>query len=256
MLETTASKDSGNESGLTLSYSRIHTYQACPRKYKLQYEDGIRTPPTPYTSLGLSVHKALEEFHRSGGGSLEKLMESYDQVWVNEGFQSPAETLQFYGRGRDMLERYWAEAQNTNASVAFVEKDFRFSLGDFRLGGIVDRIDLLPDGTHELIEYKTHYEVWPASRIENDLQVTLYAAACREALGLSLSKITFYFLAKGVKKATVRTEEQQAQALDLARDVGAKIESREFSPNLSHCERCDVWKFCSFGREHHAALRH
>src|SRR3989344_2471201 len=66
---------------LELSYSKISAYRFCPWKYKLLYHDGRRVPPNPHISLGQSVHKALEEFHKREGKTLDELLEAYDKVW-------------------------------------------------------------------------------------------------------------------------------------------------------------------------------
>ena len=50
---------------LELSYSKISAYRFCPWKYKLVYVMGQRVAPNPYISLGLTIHRTLEDFQGS-----------------------------------------------------------------------------------------------------------------------------------------------------------------------------------------------
>ncbi|MHB9156246.1 MAG: RecB family exonuclease, partial [Endomicrobiales bacterium] len=169
--------------GAKVSYSRINAYQTCPLKYKLMYLDGLRVPPNPFISLGISIHRTLEDYHRKGGERLEDLFESFDSFWVNEGFQTPQQTHEFYEKGRRMLENYHKDSTHRASEILHLEKEFSCRLGKNRLHGIIDRVDRHPDGTFELIDYKTHAELWKQSRVDSDLQLTLYALACKKVLG-------------------------------------------------------------------------
>ena len=72
----------------------------------------------------------------------------------------------------------------------FLERQFMLEIGDLKLSGRIDRIDKLPDGTYEVIDYKTGSANKDA---KNDLQMTVYALACKEVFKIPVSKLTFYF---------------------------------------------------------------
>ncbi len=61
-----------------------------------------------------------------------------------------------------------------------VERRFRFELDASTLTGFIDRIDRLPDGGLRLIDYKTSKSAMKMDEAEQDLQLALYALACRE----------------------------------------------------------------------------
>ena len=61
-----------------------------------------------------------------------------------------------------------------------VEQRFRFELDATTLTGYIDRIDRLPDGHLRLIDYKTSKSAMKQDEAEQDLQLALYALACRE----------------------------------------------------------------------------
>ncbi|MCX5783975.1 MAG: PD-(D/E)XK nuclease family protein, partial [Elusimicrobia bacterium] len=137
-----------------LNYSKIKTYSNCPFLFKHIYVEQKRPPISPQASLGLSVHKALEEFH-SRGGNFDDLLQSYDGNWLNAGYTSVQEQVEYYSKGRQMLDNYWSAEESRKSKVVFVEKDFEFTHGQWRIKGTIDRIDRHPDNVWEIIDYKT-----------------------------------------------------------------------------------------------------
>jgi RecB family exonuclease len=230
--------------GVEVSYSRINAYLTCPWKYRLMYREGKRIPPNPFISLGISVHRALEDFHRRKATSLEELMESYDRSWVNEGFASPQQTQEFYEKGQRMLEVYHRASTACTAEIQHLEKEFEIHIGRHRLKGIIDRIDRHPDGTYEIIDYKTHGEAWKQEKVDSDLQLSIYSLACSRALGIEPKLLSYYFLAHDRKMSTRRSAQQIAETIGLINKVAEKIGRDEFVPNKTHCPRCDFKKIC------------
>lgn len=231
---------------MEMSFSRISTYRFCPWKYKLVYVDGMRTPPTPQISLGLTVHRALEEFHKGDGKTLDELLEVYDRVWVNEGFTDPQQTVHFYEKGEKMLCGYFDWFQLRKSQVVAIEREFRFPVGRRMLRGIIDRIDKLPDDTYEVIDYKTHAEMWEQEKIDSDLQLTLYAMGCEQIVKAPAAALSYYFLAHNKVVTTTRSKLQVEDAVREIEEVASKIEKGDFTPDTKKCPRCDFRNMCRF----------
>lgn len=230
--------------GMEISYSKINAYLYCPMKYKLLYEEGKFVQPTPAISLGQSIHRALEDFHSHKYDGADELIECYDRVWVNTGFSTPQQALDFYNKGYRMLRNYWEAARDMKSEIIYVEKDFSFDLGKHRVRGLIDRVDKYPDGTYELMDYKTHNEMWPQDRVDSDLQLSIYALGCKECFGFEPDQLSIYFIAHGRKMYSSRSREQIEAAKKTITEVADKIVKKDFEPKNPTCKNCDMKHHC------------
>ncbi|HOX23515.1 MAG TPA: PD-(D/E)XK nuclease family protein, partial [Elusimicrobiales bacterium] len=135
-----------------LNYSKIRTYRECPRLYRLIYIEQKRQPLTPLSSLGISLHRALDSFH-NGGRDLQDLFDAYDASWLGAGYADAQEQMTHYKRGRQLLESYWLTETERKSTVKWTEKTFEFPAEEFRIKGTIDRVDRNPDGSWEIIDY-------------------------------------------------------------------------------------------------------
>ena len=141
--------------GLMLSASDIETYRLCPLKYKFARVFRIPQEPTINQRFGIALHQVLERFHADGGGSHDQLMELFESSWRRCGFGDANDDQQYRERAVGALRRYWELDREPTGELVSVERSFAFKIGPHLLRGRVDRVDRLPDGTHELIDYKT-----------------------------------------------------------------------------------------------------
>jgi putative RecB family exonuclease len=176
--------------------------------------------------------------------SLNDLLECYNEAWVNDGFTSPQASQEFFEKGERMLVRYWDDNQDRKTEVLFVEKHFAFDLEGVKLRGIIDRIDRYPDGTVEVIDYKTHNEVWDQAKADADLQLSVYHMAAQNLLGSPPNLLSYYFVAHGQKVSTRRNEAQIAEALKIISKAREQILLKNFTPNTAVCHRCDFRQKC------------
>ena len=74
--------------------------------------------------------------------------------------------------------------------------------GALILRGRVDRVDRLPSGEYELIDYKTGRPK-TAEQLTEDVQLSLYAIGAREAWSLEASRGAYYYLLDDQKVAAL-----------------------------------------------------
>ncbi len=229
-----------------ISHSRVQSYQRCPWLYNLVYNEGWRAGPSAPAAFGQSIHRALDAYLAKTNTdlSLERLLEFFDEHWVNEGFKNPQETMEAYERGRQILTNFHAIDHKRTSEVVGTEVEFNEEIAPgVHFRGTIDRFDRHPDGSHEIIEYKTQ-PAWPAERISNDRQMTFYALGLRKKVGKGPLKLTYYFLSSGTSAATTRTETQLEEAHALILNTAEKIRNKIFVPNHASCAKCEFARRC------------
>jgi RecB family exonuclease len=151
----------------------------------------------------------------------------------------------------NLLDNFWKGEVSSLADALDEEVDFELTLepedgsAPVVIVGQIDRIDRLPSGGIEVIDYKTG-RVSSQKGVDESLQLSIYALACRDALGLGTpERVTLYFTESALRLSTTRTDEQ----LDLVRaDVVERIalmRAGEFIATPGEpCRYCDFRAMC------------
>jgi DNA helicase-2/ATP-dependent DNA helicase PcrA len=233
--------------GVVLSASDIDTYRTCPLKYKFARVFRIPQEPTIHQRFGILVHQVLERFHgESSHGSLAELLGLLDARWRRAGFGDSEEERQLRGKAATALERYHHRFRSEDARPMWFERPFTFRLGPHLLRGRVDRVDQLPGGEYELIDYKTGRPK-SSAQLADDVQLSLYAVGAREAWSLDASRQAYYYVLDDEK---VSVDDDSGDRADWIRDVATEVAegilSQGFEPTPSYtaCSVCDYRLMC------------
>ena len=234
---------------LSLSASDLSLYLTCPLKYKFARVFGIPQEPTINQRFGILIHNVLERFHKEppeneeeGLGQLNYLFET---GWRRTGFGSTNDELQFRDRAREALRLYWERERAAEGEPVWLERKFDFKVGDHHVRGRVDRVDRLPDGDYELIDYKTG-ERKTEAELESDLQLALYRLAAREAWEVEASTGSYYYVLDADKVAAPTKPDDAERVERTVLQVGEGILSQDFEPRPSPsvCSWCDYRLIC------------
>ena len=99
-------------------------------------------------------------------------MDLFEAGWRRGGFGDSNDDLQFRERAVAALGATGSSSRSAEAEPVSFERSFSFKLGPHLLRGRVDRVDRLPDGGHELIDYKTGKP--KTAQLREDVQLSLY----------------------------------------------------------------------------------
>jgi DNA helicase-2/ATP-dependent DNA helicase PcrA len=234
--------------GVVLSASDIDTYRTCPLKYKFARVFRIPQEPTIHQRFGILLHQVLERFHarEDSRGTLPELLGLLDAGWRRAGFGDSEEERQLRGKAASSLQRYHTRFQSEDAEPMWFERQFTFKLGPHLLRGRVDRVDRLPGGEYELIDYKTGRPK-SAAQLAEDVQLSLYAVGAREAWRLDSSRQAYYYLLDDQKVEVPLDDGDRSEWIrEVATEVAEGILSQGFepTPSFAACSVCDYRLVC------------
>jgi len=237
------------DGALSLSASDLDLSLTCPLKYKFGRVFGIPQEPTINQRFGILIHNVLERFHKDSGepgeDGLVRLMDLFESGWRRTGFGNSDDELQFRDRAREAMRLYWERERDAEGEPVWLERKFDIRIGPHHVRGRVDRVDRLPDGTHELIDYKTGERKSEAA-LENDLQLALYRLAASEAWGLEVSSGSYYYVLDAEKVATPSKADDAERVERTVLEVGEGVLGQDFEPRPSPatCGWCDYRLIC------------
>ncbi len=246
----------------THSYSSLSVYDTCSLQYAFKYVYRMppRDDPVAAFAFGTTAHEAFEAFtkdrrERTARGepppTREDLEREFRARWTPSDFGDKTTEEGYQRRVATLLDNFWTGEVSSLSEALHEEEKFELILepGDGSapvvITGQIDRIDRLPSGGIEVIDYKTG-RVSSQKGVDESLQLSIYALACRDALGLGTpERVTLYFTESALRLSTTRTDEH----LDIARDeILARVRlmrAGEFPAMPGKpCEWCDYRAMC------------
>jgi putative RecB family exonuclease len=265
----------GGWMALSYSNSKIGTFENCPRHYKFQYIEkaAVEKPVSVEQYLGDAVHRALEKIYQyklNGRVPTEdEIMEFYRQHWERPERDNIKVTREYLGiddyikTGAEALHRYYEMHHPfDDGSSLGLEKIFSFPLdeaGRFSIRGKIDRISLLPDGTIEIIDYKTSAGLPTQRALNDDDQMGLYNLAVRylwpDFKNIRARQI---FLRHGISLEIAMTEEKleeiRYRTIQRILQIEQAKDADNFPPKESAlCDWCVYYELCP-AKRHRLAL--
>ncbi len=248
----------------TLSPSKLTCYLACPHKYYWTYESAHGQwflKSHSYFSFGLSLHRALETFHRNAGAGVdvrEALLGALDENWIQSGYGSADEMQAAFGEAKailggiaDDLEESRSEGVDLGVRVLFIEKSLRKSMGEWDLIGRADRIDLIDSietPVVNIVDYKSSRAGILAEEVANDVAMSSYALMVRDLFPGHQIRATIHALQSKETAHFDWTDEGLDEFEFSVRELGEAIRNHhwdEFHPVPKRlCATCDFVSLC------------
>ncbi len=261
--------------------TQIETYLNCPRKYHCSRDPELRKKyfkASPHLVLGNAVHDALQMFFDLTKVPLaertyDKLCDLLRDAWAGRGFfkrngwkqqksreeafGDDRESEKAWGRkGLNILFRFF-NTQDTTAVPLTAEQFHELRLTDgIILGGKVDRIDRLDDGSLHVIDYKTGKP--PRQRdqdeiAEKDLQLAAYALVVARKFRGKVSRCSYLYLNDELEVGYEPDEALLARKETELREICTRIakawDDDDFPPSPNPlCGWCDFIEICEEGQ--------
>jgi RecB family exonuclease len=251
---------------MRISYSSLENFKQCPLKYKFANIDKIKESKSKEAIFGNYIHQVLKWFYQQDPRfpTLEGLLEYYYNHWPKkeEGFiwQDEHEEKDYFQEGMRILEDYYKNNFPPKSMIMDLETRFEAVIdetpdepgGKHILTGVIDRIDKLPDGTMEIIDYKTGKRMPSQNDVNTNLQLSIYALGLQRKwpkIKLEDLRLSLYFLKFNEKIETKKSQEDientQKKIIDLIHQIQKSSFEPKSSPLCNWCGYrllCPVWK--------------
>ena len=169
-----------------------------------------------------------------------------DRNWIADGYPDPQQEARNRAHAVDILTRFHRDNVATYSLPVALEERFAIEVDGVTVSGQIDRMDRHPDGTYEIIDYKTSRRLPSLTTVEESLQLSMYHLAARETWGIEPSTLTLYFVVHGQPLSTPGRTEAQIQAVRRhVVTIAERIDARRFEPKTSKlCDYCDYQPIC------------
>jgi DNA helicase-2/ATP-dependent DNA helicase PcrA len=240
------------------SFSQLAAYENCPLQYKFAFILKIPAPGDKASLVfGRVLHDTLYEFMGAllenktpslfSGISEDKILELYEKHWQPDGYNNKEEREKYYEKGKGITQKFVTDLTAEKLpQVLFLEKDFTFKIGAYAIKGKIDRVDKLPDGTLEIIDYKTGN---PKEKLEwkDKKQLILYQLFLEDFLKIKVSSLSYYYLENGAKVSFTPKEKEIIKLQEETLAEMEEIRKLNFTPNPTElCKFCDFKGICEF----------
>lgn len=235
---------------MRISYSALDTFERCPLQYKFKYLDKLSTPKRPELFFGGLIHKIVQEALKKDPAmpELEELLQSLEEGWDDEVFRSPQNSRAYKMVGENMIKNFYADHKPGFTNIVAIEKRFCLPLNEkHSLSGAIDRVDQLPYGPFEIIDYKTNHDLPTTEYLAKPMQLAIYNYAAKVCWPQAKEvKLTYYFLKHNKKIPVPFTEVEPEKFKQDIIAIAEKIENtKEFLPKAaSTCSWCDFQERC------------
>jgi DNA helicase II / ATP-dependent DNA helicase PcrA len=243
--------------GVMLSATDIEIYKICPLRYKYARVYSIPRDQTLQQRFGILVHQVLERFHSQlvnesidgaavpGDSERERLLGLFELGWRRSGFGDSNEERQLHEKAVEALTGYHRRFLAQDSEPVWFERSFSFRIREHLLRGRVDRVDRHPDGSFELIDYKTGRAKTP-TQLRDDVQLSLYQIGAKQSWKLDASRQSYYYVLDGEQVPLEPTDETVENVRETAVKVAEGIRGQHFEPkpSFSACSICDFQLLC------------
>lgn len=247
--EWAAAPTAPDAENLSLSASGLETYLQCPLKYYYSHVWQVPVAPSAALRFGAIMHGAVKQLvdalaRRPETVNAETIEAILREYWSPTGLWDPVQERKYREMGLQQLQGLWRTLSAARFDLLAQEKTFHLLWGGTRMVGRIDQINRIAEKDVELIEYKTGR---PQTQREADRsrQLTIYAHACREVLGLAPVTIVLYNLSTQEALRTQRGPEDFRILEEEISQTCAGIAAGRFPPLPNyHCRYCDFRPIC------------
>jgi putative RecB family exonuclease len=244
----------------TLTPSKVTAFTNCPLAFRYSQIEHRPEPPSPPSVKGNLVHAALEGLFwhhppgdRTPAAAVAELERSWDELQADDEFVQLELDWEgadsFLADARTLVDNYFLLEDPNEARAVGIELGVETLVDGMRLRGIIDRLDVAPDGSLIVVDYKTGRA--PSERFERGSMggVQTYALLCESVLGHPPAEVRLLYLRQPIAISAMASEQsirgQRRRALAVWTAIEQACDAEDFRPNVGPlCDYCTFKPTC------------
>jgi putative RecB family exonuclease len=250
-----------------LSPSRANDFMQCPLLFRYRVVDRLREPPSAAAKKGTLVHAVLEHLYDlpRGQRTREAALALVPSEWAAmlEADPTLADLFAPGGDAAGVTTDQWVDAASALVSAYFSVEDPNLLEPAERetwvstqldgdgplLRGIVDRLDIAPDGRIRVVDYKSGKSPRPGYEDKVAFQMRFYALAIWRERGVIPAMLQLIFLADGQvlrnEPTAADLDRTETQVRALWASIVEAARTGQFQPKRSKlCNWCSFQAHC------------
>jgi DNA helicase-2/ATP-dependent DNA helicase PcrA len=235
--------------GARLSASAVESYETCPLQFKFEREWKLSREVQAAMQYGATMHRVLRTYYDSLRLGRVKTDDEVLQLFRDDlaatGIQDDYQRGLYLKKGLQQLQDFLATTHSTPPpDVLHTEEWFDVEIAGTKVAGRIDRMDRAPDGSVNIVDYKTG-KARSQEDADESLQLSIYAMAAHQKWGYRVGALVFHNLEGSVPVFSRRAEFQLAEARDRVQAAARGIAEGNFEPKLDyHCNFCAFRGLC------------
>jgi putative RecB family exonuclease len=244
---------------IRLSPSRASDYKTCPQLFKFRAVDRLPEPADIYSTKGTLIHAVLEQLYvlepaqRTIASAHSFMLQVWENLKADEEYSAvkldPEEEAEWLDHGLGLLVNYFKMEDPTRVSPHEMEWWVEHETQRTLLRGIIDRVEVMPDGEWVLSDYKTGRSPSETYALGSFFGLKFYALVCWRAYGKMPKQLRLIQLKKPEVITLVPTPQMllamERQLDALAQAILRAHEKNDWRPHVSSlCAWCPHKAIC------------
>lgn len=176
-----------------LSPSRASDYKTCPQLFKFRVVGRFGQPVDVYSAKGTMIHTVLEQLYlldppeRTLANAHSFMLQVWENLKADPEYSSlslsPEEEREWLDHGFGLLANYFRMEDPAKVSPSELEWWVEHETQRTLLRGIIDRVEVMPDGEWVLSDYKTGRSPSETYALGSFFGLKFYALVCWRSFG-------------------------------------------------------------------------
>ncbi len=243
----------------SLTPSKVSSFKECAYAFRLSVIDHIPQPINSHTLKGTLAHKCLDRLYFDfppESRTIEVARAIFDGVWNDAKIsgeldyleQCEGTSIDFDELAKDtmfLIEQDFIAENPQKVKALGTELQLEARVGDMMLRGIIDRLDLNPDGTITVTDYKTGRVPGVMQEHDRLAGVYFYALLCEQVLHVIPDTVQLVYLRDATRIISKPSKQSLSALLNktgaIWKAVRTACERDDFRPKPS-----SLCSFCNF----------